>query len=835
MVANEKWFGGGSGDFYEHELNYSLSTNGGEYLSRAELGNKKLWTLSVWIKTRGKTFFGELWSNAGSGHAGGADIEYIGLSDGIIYHYQNINGSVQFNCQTRNRIRDNMNWTHLVIVKDTAQSTSSDRLKYYVNGTQVTEFSSASYPSQDNNSGYINSGQTEVLFHEASRWRYPTYMYVSEFHFSDGYAYAPTEFGELKEGVWIPKEVSINYGTTGWHLDFADSSNVGNDVSGNNNDWSSSGFSAHDRKIDNPTNNFATLNEHLTQYQTTSFNDGSLTCTGSGSSGSATYRVGTATMACHTKTYFEVRIASKSGNGRNGSGLLSENTAIDTYGSLSTAMTGVQVSQPHGTNQIRQEDATVSTSGEVADTGDIVQWAFDPDSGKVWHGVNNTWSLSGDPANGNNPSVTLTTDEFMLPAYHLQASSDSLNFNFGQNPSFSGNLTGGDIGTETDENGFGLFKYAVPSGFLALCSRNIPSPDISPDKSDKANDFFEPTLYTSDNIGASGTQNVTNVNFQPDLVWLKNRDSGSTTNTLFDSSRGTGKHISSDANSAEVGSNSQYGYLSAFNSNGFTLTGGSTNANYVNQSTDKYVAWNWKANGGSTTTNDASYSGVGTIDSTYQANTSAGFSIVQYVGTGSAGTIAHGLSSAPQVVLIKNRTDAREFVFGHIGQTFAGQTYLSTGGAYGANTGSFNGTAPTSTVVSVGGDQTTNESGDNMIMYCWHSVYGFSRMGSYEGNGNSTTGTFVYTGFSPSLVVTKQVSGGNFYVNDSARSTYNPTNTSAGNLYWDLANAESGNGMDFLSNGFLIRNSDSSQNTNNSAYVYMAWALLPFKFSNGRT
>ena len=838
MFSSETWLAKTSSEFYGHDLNYSIGTNGNEYMTDSVgAGDRTKWTLSCWIKPRGLSFGGHIWSSAGGSHVGGADIEYLNLSDGRIYHYQNRSGTVDFNVQSSPLIRDNSSWTHLVVAKDTAQSTAADRIKYYLNGTQVTDFESSSYPSQDNGNGYINSSLGQVLFHEAARWRYPTYCLFSEMHFTDGYAYAASDFGEFKEGIWIPIEPSVSYGTTGWHLDFADSSALGNDVSGNDNDWSTTNFAAKDRYLDNPTNNFAILNQDITQYQTTSFTDGMLTVTGSGSSGAATYRVGTATHACHTKTYFEVRIASKSGNGRNGSGLLSENTALDTYGSLSTAMTGVQVSQPHGVSQVRQEDTTVSSSAETANVGDIVQWAFDPATGKVWHGVNNTWSDSGDPAGGNNPSVTLSTNEFMLPAYHLQASSDSLNFNFGQDGTFGGNVT---AQNNADENGIGNFYYTPPSGFLALCSRNMPEPTIGPNSATQASDYFDTILYTSNNIGAGGTQNVTGLGFQPDLVWIKNRDSDSTAHTLFDSSRGTGKHISSDSSAAEVGSNSQYGYLSAFNSNGFTLTGGSTNANYVNQSTDKYVTWNWRANSGTTTTNDASATGVGTIDSVYQANTTAGFSIVTYTGTGSEGTIAHGLSSAPEVVMIKNRTDAREFVFGHLSNTFAGQMYLSTGGAYGANDGSFGSTAPTSTVVNVNSDQTTNESGDNFVMYCWHSVYGYSRMGAYEGNGN-TTGPKVYTGFSPALVMIAYTgSGENFIVWDYKRDTFNKYDYGAyKKIFWDTSGAETTNTgnriIDFLSNGFQHNASHVSTNTNNGTYIYMAFAEHPFKYSNGRT
>tara|TARA_R100001126_G_scaffold20726_1_gene10217 strand:+ start:916 stop:3480 length:2565 start_codon:yes stop_codon:yes gene_type:complete len=846
------WFAKtGAADFYGHNLNYSIATNGNEYMTDSVgAGDVKKWTFSFWVKPQGKSWFGEIWSSAGSGHAGGADIEYLSLNDGQVYHYQYRNGTLDFNVKSAPLVRDNTNWTHIVVVKDTAQSTASDRIKFYINGTLVTDLHTATYPSQDNGNGYINSSLGQVLFHEAARWRYPTYCLFSEMHFCDAQAYAASDFGEFKEGVWIPIEPSVSYGTTGWHLDFADSSALGNDVSGNNNDWSTSNFGSQDRKLDNPTNNFATLDTNLHQYQTTSFSGGFCTATGSGSSGAATYRVGTATHACHAKTYFEVRVASMSGNGRNGSGFLSEDTAMDTYGSLSTAMQGVQASQPHGTAQIRLEDATVQTGAENPGSGDIVMWAFDPDSGKIWHGVNGTWSISGDPAAGSNNVTAVDTREFMLPAYHLQASSDSLNFNFGQDPTFDGNLTGGNIGSEADENGFGLFKYAVPSGFLALCSRNMPDPSLGPHTTEKADDHFDTKLWSGDN---TDTRNITDYGFQPDFVWIKNRTTA-VSHVLFDSVRGVSSSINtalaSDQTDYEglgdnVTTSAQFGGVSAFLSNGFTLTEGNTDdARYTNKSSNNYVGWAWK--GGASTTNDASSTGVGSIDSTYRANTDAGFSIVSYTGTGSDGTIAHGLSSKPELIITKSRSDSDHWYtyceFSASANPEQYELYLNlTTAAYkdsSDNTRAWNATAPTSTVFSIGDIDAVNESGDTFVAYCFHSVYGFSRIGAYEGNGN-TTGPRVYTGFTPTWVMIKRFdSTGSWYIYDITRLKYNPLGVVNQPLPADSTNAEGGADtswyLDFQSNGFRVRNSSNFDNANNGRFIYLAFASLPFKYSNGR-
>ena len=165
---------------------------------------------------------------------------------------------------------------------------------------------------------------------------------------------------------------------------------------------------------------------------------------------------------------------------------------MDGYGSLTTSLTGGEVaSHAHGTTNISKNTTLVSSSGQSSSSGSIVMWAYDPDTGKVWYGVNGTWSLSGDPATGANPSTTLDTSDFYLPAYHLQASSDILTFNFGQDGTFAGTET---AGNNADGNGIGNFKYAPPSGFLAICTRNMPSSTIGPDKATQGNDHFNLSL-----------------------------------------------------------------------------------------------------------------------------------------------------------------------------------------------------------------------------------------------------------------------------------------------------------------------------------------------------
>ena len=253
---------------------------------------------------------------------------------------------------------------------------------------------------------------------------------------------------------------------------------------------------------------------------------------------------------------------------------------------------------------------------------------------------------------------------------------------------------------------------------------------------------------------STNSEEAITVGFQPDFVWGKSRNS-SYSHQLYDSTRGVTKYLQSNVTTDEqTDANS----LKSFDSNGMTVGSGSTFAPYSNG--NNVVFWNWKANGGTTTTNDASSTGIGTIDSVFQANDTSGFSIVTYIGTGSAGTIRHGLSVAPSMVIIKSRSGGSvpNWVIGQDAYTgFTGQMYFDTG-AFSSNSGSFNNTAPTTSVVSINTDSTINQNTITYVMYCFANVEGYSKIGSYVGN-NSTDGTFVYTGFRPAFVMVKYASG----------------------------------------------------------------------------
>jgi len=342
--------------------------------------------------------------------------------------------------------------------------------------------------------------------------------------------------------------------------------------------------------------------------------------------------------------------------------------------------------------------------------------------------------------------------------------------------------------------------------------------------------YFQVALYTGNQNANVAVVNDGNSDLQPDWVWGKNRD-GDSNHWLFDSSRGTTKMIQSDQTNAEE---TQSG-VTAFNSDGFTLGDwiGSTKTN------EAYVAWQWKANGGTTTTNDASSTGVGTIDSVYQANTTAGFSIVTYTGTTSAGSIAHGLGAVPKMIIVKNRDDGAEnwaVQSPTASDPWTDYMYLDLANAPDDNAGLWNDTAPTSTVFTIGTSGVVSQA-ENHVAYCFAEKQGYSKIGRYIGNGNAD-GSFVYTGFKPAWVMIKRASGSeNWVIWDNQRDPFNNfyhvllANASSAE---DTTNAGSGGRYvgDFLSNGFKLRNTHDTSNSS-STYIYMAFAESPFVSSTG--
>ena len=335
----------------------------------------------------------------------------------------------------------------------------------------------------------------------------------------------------------------------------------------------------------------------------------------------------------------------------------------------------------------------------------------------------------------------------------------------------------------------------------------------------KPSDYFETKLYTGD----GSTQNITGLDFQPDWVWIKYRNSGTYGHDLYDVVRGVKKVLNSNNSNAQY---TEQDRLTAFTSDGFTLGGSAS----VNENNGTYVSWNWKA--GTSFTNDASSTGIGTIDSAGSFNNDSGFSIVTYTGTGSNGTIKHGLSTAPKMVMVKSLGESESWNCYNANLTSpAYVVQLSTKGAQFSNGSTWNSTAPTSSVFSVGTDAGTNKNSINFIAYCFADVQGFSKMGSYIGNG-SADGSFIYTGQKSAFIMIKRIdTAADWEIYDNKRLGFNDDNAP---LYANATTAEGGNGrVDILSNGFKIRAQSGNLGATGGTYIYMAFAENPFVTSTG--
>jgi len=330
----------------------------------------------------------------------------------------------------------------------------------------------------------------------------------------------------------------------------------------------------------------------------------------------------------------------------------------------------------------------------------------------------------------------------------------------------------------------------------------------------KSTDYFNTKLYT----GNASTNAITGVGFQPDWCWIKGRG---TTNAhmLFDAVRGVGEALNSNTNGAQATVSTAF---TSFDSDGFTVG----NYSETNTNSENYVSWNWLANGQGSSNTD------GSINTTYtSANTTSGFSIVTYTGTGSNATIGHGLGSAPSVVICKQLNATQQWINYHKAIGATKFLHLNATDAAATSSTVWNDTDPTSSVFYVGTAANCNGSGNTYVAYCFAEKKGFSKFGSYDGNG-STDGTFVYTGFKPAFVLLKNttLSVENWVINDSGR---NPSNIVTKDLFANQNYVEAVHSrQDFLSNGFKFRSTANNSNNSGNTYIYMAFAEAPLVGSN---
>ena len=805
MFASKDIFLKSSGG-YQISRSVRLRSSASAYFNRTFTTptNVLKWSWSGWVK-RGQigVTYAPIFAGGTSGSAYAA--LWFNNDNLVLYSY---NGATVYQLTTSAVYRDPSAWYHIQIAFDSTQATASNRLAMYVNGVQITAFAAATYPSL-NYSGFMNSAIAHY-FGQFTPALGASYFdgYLTEINFIDGQALTPSSFGETNSvtGVWQPKKYGGTYGTNGFYLNFSDNSGVtattiGKDYSGNGNNWTpSAGISitagaTYDSMLDVPTlyadggngrGNYCVLNPLDWVLATNTITDGNLNITTSASNISAA--LGTIAVSSG-KWYFEFTPTSVTGLPQIGIVKTPVGT-ISTNGIGQSANAYVYLS-----NGNKGNNNSFTAYGATYTNADVIGVALDLDAGTLVFYKNN--------ASQGTAFTSLSGEFFPVIGDAGAASTIAGNINFGQRP----------------------FTYTPPTGFVALNTQNLPTPTIS-----NGANYMAATIWTGDaTTPRTLTNTVNGVSFQPDLVWGKNRSDLNGWNVWFDSIRGGGQ-IASNSTDAELSSGSNVGgYVSSYNSNGFTVTRGS-NVNFTsfNASGNGFVAWQWNA-GGSTVTNTS-----GSISAQVRANPTAGFSVVTYTGTGANATVGHGLGVAPAMTIIKRR-DATQFwiVWQKSLASYTNNLYLQTTDSVQAD-GNYT-ALPSSTVLSLAAGKSVNVSTATYVAYCFAAVAGYSAFGRYTGNG-SADGPFVYLGFRPRYILIKDAANlTDWKIHDTSRSPYNQVVDS---LAANTSGAESvygsSQGIDILSNGFKIRQAGAPLNTSGANTIFAAFAENPFKFSNAR-
>jgi hypothetical protein len=766
---------------YRIDRSLRFRSSASAYLNRTPgtASNRQIFTFSGWVK-RGALGLTQRIMDVNNATADPRGNIGFTSSDTFEVIFNSTGSSFDVVLTTSQVFRDPSAWYHIIVSIDTTQATASNRVKVYVNGAQITSFGTATYPSQNTSLPFNNT-----FAHNIGRaTNGSAYLdgYLTEINFVDGQALTPSSFGEYNEdtGVWQPKKYAGTYGTNGFYLNFKDNAStttLGDDLSGNGNDWTTNNFSltagaTYDSMIDTPTpyadggngrGNFCVLNP-LDKGANSVVASGNLDI----SSNNGTRQGIKGTFGVSTgKWYFEF---TKNSAASASVGVASAATAFAADSNVGSSAT----SWGYLTTGDKLNNNSSSAYGATWTTNDVIGVAFDMDAGTITFYKNN--SSQGQAFSGLSGTV------FPM-GYNGSATVD--NFNFGQQP----------------------FAYTPPTGFKALNTQNLPESTIV-----DGSQYFDATLYT----GTGGALTVTNGSFQPDFVWVKNRTEAHN-NVLQDAVRGygSGKNLSSNRDEAEGVDND--GIIASVTSTGFTVNVGSGAGSGTSKTGNAYVGWQWKANGAGVSNT------AGSITSTVSANTTAGFSVVTFTGTTSNQSVGHGLGVTPKVFIVKSRSTGDWWYY--TTQIDGSLDFLSLNTTNAA--GNASQSSSTSTVFFQ--NQT-----DASVAYCFAPVAGYSAFGSYTGNG-SADGPFVFCGFRPRWVMIKRTSASDKWtIRDTARAT---TNTTKLTLNANDSQAEytpASEDYDIVSNGFKLRTSDGAFNASGGTYIYMAFAESPFRNSLAR-
>jgi len=753
----------------DYEIEKSLRCNQDDtaHLTRAfdEAGNRKTFTLSGWYKFTKTASQHFIWMVGADGNN-----QFALIREGVTQlNFECMHSSSQVaRFYTAALLRDPAAWYHLVLSIDTTQSTDTNRMKFYINGVEATmggQGVSTQYPAL--NLDFL-WGENSVTHYMAKRSyslnaNDPSDYYMADSYYIDGLALGPGSFGKTNAitGQWIPKKYGGSYGNAGYYLNFSDNSGttattLGKDSSGNSNNWTPNNYSVaagdgNDSKTDTPTSNKATISPLLTQWtESATLSNGNLKL-----SGSAGFKnISTIGFAGTSKFYYE-------GVRTSAGGWQLLGIFIGATDNPSNALSLASIYGFASTGNIYQGGSSVS-GGPTFGNDDVMGLKYNNGTLQIYkNGTVHGTSIS---------SIPTTDTIFAYIANDNTSSEGYLRFSAGDWTQASG---------------------ASVDATWELSQANLPEPTIL-----KGTDHFGTSLWS----GTSGDVNVTNLDFQPDFVWIKAR-SNAQGHSLGDAVRGGTKLLQSNTTAAEMTVNELH-----FNSNGFTSNTDWHTNGYT------YASWAWKE------------------------SATAGFDIVSYTGNGSARTISHSLGAVPEMMIVKRRDGADNWMVYHKGNGNTHYQELNSNAAKTDNT-IWNDTTPTSSVFSLGTDASVNANSGTYIAYLFTGVEGYSKFGTYIAVGGSGStpnndGVFVYTGFKPAFILTKRSdSTSDWVIKDSVRS---PHNSRLEMLFPNTTGAElNSEAIDFLSNGFKCRSASGYFDYPSGAdFIYLAFAEHPLKNSN---
>tara|TARA_Y100001973_G_scaffold96815_1_gene152074 strand:+ start:6597 stop:9152 length:2556 start_codon:yes stop_codon:yes gene_type:complete len=810
----------------------------GEFLSRtfSSGGDRRKWTWAAWIKT---TVIGDrqiIWGG------GGAHDGYLELTtDSTLNLYNGPNGDL-WDWKTTRLFRDPHAWYHVVWVFDSNNATANNRMRLYINGVEETSFTKSANGTQ-NNEGPINEASTthKIGQHPANS-NNSFDGYLAEVVFLDGTAASPTSFGEFDDnGVWKPIDVSeLSFGTTGFHLNFKSAgSDIGDDNSGNSNDFTNN--NSVTQTTDSPTTNAATMTQLIARHQTTfatvssdwTFTNGNRTITHTSGSSGDIMAASSQLLQPGQKYHFEVITES----------MHSSTHARFQLALVPQSMYETDASPLTGTND-QFEFQLVKSGGTGSNAAAFDDSALTAPTNKPTTNSRLTFE------------VDMSTIGSTTVKYFFNGSLDTTysSLGFANEPYYVVSFTG----VETDRNGVFNFNFGS-SAFI-----DTPTAGHTGLTAKDAFAGSEPTIQDGSAhfqtipewSGNSSSQTVsqiasTNSGFTPDWAIIKSRSFGNGANS-YDSVRGGNKGLATfDSGSEDTESDGvTFGLSGSKGTLAFTGAGGSGD---INNSGRTYCAWTWKAGGAPTADNSAgqtptnnsvfrdgaasttAFPSASIYPTRASINSTAGLSIVEYIGNGSDATLAHGLSAAPKAAWFKNRESAgNNWVIYHAdaaGNThhfFLDLTNTKTAGDR------FQDTDPTSSVFSIDGTTDINKNTDEHVAYFFAEIDGYSKFGAYTGNGSSSAPPFVNLGFKPQFILLKNVDvARDWVIVDTART---PRNTIEEFLFMNLAIAEAAQGsasgssydMDLISNGFRPITGDSAINGSGNTIAYFAFAEHPF-------